>query len=199
MFFAANYNDIMSFDLSNYYYPDNFINLKIKNVEIFSCLCKKEIELSGTKEYDRLSNIEELKDYNNYNALDLESYSSETSETNNETNLDRQLERSHNIKNIRLQANSLEIDNLRTTSVLSGEEIIKILTDNLTKYKAEYLKINGIIGSIDMNTEAFFHSESKSEFVLIKELLPILITDIINSLNSLDVSPENVPLPEQTE
>jgi hypothetical protein len=163
MGFAANYYGELSFDLSN-----NFMDSHNKNVinESFDCL-SKEIKLIETKVYDTSGSVEKLKVENCYIPLYLENYSEETFESNLDFSyetLDRQLERSHNIQNIKLQAKLLKINDLRSSSVLSEAEALDNLKDNLYKYKAEDLKFKGIIEGIDMNTENFYPAEARVLF-----------------------------------
>lgn len=125
-----------------------------------------------------------------------------------------------NIVKIRLQANSLNIEDLSGT-VLSKAEIIGMVKDNLIKYEAEALKFNNTINSIENGTEPFYDPKSKILFTqYLTELIPRLLEDNISSLfNFLSdklsdlsyipretqveiesfLSAKNVPLPEQTE
>jgi hypothetical protein len=196
--FVFNYYGELSFDLSNC-----FLDNQNKNVinDNFDCL-SEEKKLIETKVYDTSGNVEKLKVENFYNPLYLENYSEETFETNLDFSyetLDRQLERSHNIKYIKLQAKLLKINDLRSSSVLSETEALNNLIDNLSKYKDEALKFKCIIEDIDMKTEKFYPAEAKVLFTEYKDqLIPVLIANINECLDNL-ISPQNVPLPEQTE
>jgi hypothetical protein len=168
-----------------------------KNVinDNFDCL-NKEIKLIQIKVYDTSDRVEILKVEKFYNPLE------ETSETNLDFSyetLDRQFERSANIKNIQLQAKYLKINDLRSSSVLSEAEALENLKDNLSKYKAEDIKFESIIKDIDMMTENFYPAEAKVLFTVYKdELIPVLIANINECLDNI-LSPQNVPLPEQSE
>lgn len=191
--FAANYYSELNFDLSNYF-------LDSGNENVINCISKEEIKLNDTKVYDTPSSVEKLKVEKFYDFLYLENYL-ETVKPNvdfsNET-LDHQLERSHNIKNIKLQAKLLNINDLSSSSVLSEAEALNNLKDNLYKYKAEDLKFKGIIEKIDMNTENFYPPEARVLFTEYRELIPVLIENINECLDNL-LPPQNVPLPEQTQ
>lgn len=195
--FAVFYHNEFSFDLSNNFIDSDNKNAMNKSFDYLS----KEIKLIETKVYDTSSSVEKLKVENYHNPLHLENYSEETYETNLDFSyetLDRQLERSHNIQNIKLQAKSLKINDLRSSSIVSEAEALDNLKDNLYKYKAEDLKFKGIIEKIDMNTENFYPAEAKVLFTEYRELIPVLIGNINECLDNL-LPPQNVPLPEQTE
>ena len=211
MFFAANYDGVLSFDLSNDYYSNNFMSSQNKNVLIESLDCLyKDIRLIETKWYDPAGSVEKLKVEKIYNPL------YETSETN----LDPQLMRLQNIENIRLEAKSLNIKDL-SGFVLSKADLLEMVKDNLIKYEAEALKFKNTVNSIEKCTESFYDPKSKILFLqYLNELIPRLLednrsylfnmlSDILSNLSSIPVetqgelesflSAQNVSLPEQTE
>jgi len=211
MFFAANYDGVLSFDLSNDYYSNNFMSSQNKNVLIESLDCLyKDIRLIETKWYDPAGSVEKLKVEKFYNPL------YETSETN----LDPQLMRLQNIENIRLEAKSLNIKDL-SGFVLSKADLLEMVKDNLIKYEAEALKFKNTVNSIEKCTESFYDPKSKILFLqYLNELIPRLLednrsylfnmlSDILSNLSSIPVetqgelesflSAQNVSLPEQTE
>jgi hypothetical protein len=221
-FFAANYDGVFSFDLpvspTNDYYSNNFMNSQNKNVlsESLDCLCKDK-PLIERKVYDPLDSVEKLKVEKFYNPLYLNNFSDETSETN----LDPKLERLQNIQNIKLEAkSSLNIKDL-SKFVLSKEDLLEMVKDNLKKYEAEALKFSDTIESIDKKKEPFYDPKSKILFLIyLNELIPCLIennrsslfnmlSDILSNLSYIPeekqseleafLSAQNVPLPEQTE
>jgi uncharacterized Zn ribbon protein len=143
-------------------------------------------------------------------------FSSETSQTN----LDSNLERMHYIEKIRSESKNLNIKDL-SGFILSKADLLDMVKDNLIKYEAEALKFNNTINNIENGSELFYDPKSKILFLqYLNELIPCLLENNRSSLfnmlsdilSNLSYIPEEtqaqlesfllaqiVPLPEQTE
>ena len=205
-----------------YYYEElSFESDKDLDFKSFNYLSGENLEIYETKVYDTLDDVK-IPKVEYFYPLYLESSLEETFETldshlevedimeDDKKNLDifyenssleetfetLNSERSLNIRNIKLEAKSLEIKDLRASMVLSDADILHNFKDNLVKYEAEALKFIGIIEGIDNNTEIFYPAKAKDLFIEYLGLIPRLIGDINESLDNL--LPQYLPLPEQT-